>query len=264
MQGTSFYHSLIRKYIITFGDIFNGITVRRFNKKGKVVQNIPVPIKYGHIAQYLQDITQPAEGEKVNLVLPMMSFFDVNLMHDTDRQMNPIHTLRNIKVKGNKSQDFTFMPVPYKMTMELSIITKTIEDASQIVEQILPFFTPSINQSVEIIEGFDPYDILVSISGVTKEHAFDQARQFIIYTLTFDMSIWLLGSIGNQGLIKKSIVSIISENKAKSVITTTAGLTPDGKPTSNKDESIDYMLIKPDDDYGYIQEIEDFIIYEED
>lgn len=261
MQGRSFYHSLMRKYVITFGDIFNGITVRRFNKTGKAVQNIPVPIKYGAMSQYMADILTPPEGERVSITMPMMSFFDVAIAHDPERQMIPIHQFKTLKVKGEKSLDFVLTPVPYKITMELSIITKTTEDANQIVEQILPFFVPSITQSVNLIDGFDNFDIPVALSSISKEQAYENERQVILYTLTFEMSVWLLGATSNQGLIKKSIVSLISD-ESKTKITTTPGLTPDGKPTSIEEESIDYLLIKPDDDYGYIEKIEDFVLEE--
>ena len=38
-----------------------------------------------------------------------------------------------------------FMPVPYNINMQLSILSKLNEDAIQILEQILPYFQPAFN-----------------------------------------------------------------------------------------------------------------------
>ena len=45
------------------------------------------------------------------------------------------------------------MPVPYNMQFELSVMTKLNDDALQIVEQILPYFQPAYNLTVELVEA---------------------------------------------------------------------------------------------------------------
>ncbi|QIG65704.1 tail terminator [Ochrobactrum phage vB_OspM_OC] len=262
MLGHDFYHSLTRNYIIMFGNIFNDITVRRFDRDGKIAQNIPVPVRYGPKSKYVVDALTPPEGERVSLKLPMMSFYDANIVHDPERQTNPVHIVADNDPQLERSLNKMFVPVPYRMTMELSIITKNVEDGAMIIEQILPFFTPSLTSTANIIKGLKPFDITIALTSVSKEHAYEEMRQVVVWTLNFDMAIWLFGAKTNQGLIKKSIVSLIAEetNKTMTRVTTTPGLTADGKPTSNSDESIDYRLIKPEDDYGYIENIEDFFL----
>ena len=44
------------------------------------------------------------------------------------------------------------MPVPYNLQFELSIMTKLNDDALQIVEQILPYFQPAYNLTIELVE----------------------------------------------------------------------------------------------------------------
>ena len=53
MFGKTFYHESIRKYIIVFGNMFNGIYVQRFNNAGTRIQNIKVPIAYGPKQKFL-------------------------------------------------------------------------------------------------------------------------------------------------------------------------------------------------------------------
>ena len=45
------------------------------------------------------------------------------------------------------------MPVPYNMQFELAIMSKLNDDALQIVEQILPYFQPAYNVTVELVEA---------------------------------------------------------------------------------------------------------------
>ena len=44
-----------------------------------------------------------------------------------------------------------FMPVPYNLGFELNILVKLNDDALQIVEQILPYFQPSFNVTVDLV-----------------------------------------------------------------------------------------------------------------
>ena len=53
----------------------------------------------------------------------------------------------------NEETKKAFMPVPYNMQFELAIMCKLNDDALQIVEQILPYFQPAYNLTVELVEG---------------------------------------------------------------------------------------------------------------
>ncbi len=54
------------------------------------------------------------------------------------------------------------MPVPYNMQFELSIMSKLNDDALQIVEQILPYFQPACNLTVELVENIQEKEIFQS------------------------------------------------------------------------------------------------------
>ena len=45
------------------------------------------------------------------------------------------------------------MPVPYNIGFNLGIMTQYNEDALQIIEQILPFFQPSFNLTVDLVSS---------------------------------------------------------------------------------------------------------------
>ena len=58
MFGKSFYHGTLRKYVIVFGNMFNGIYVQRFNKNNERIQPLKVPIAYGPKEKFLVRIGQ--------------------------------------------------------------------------------------------------------------------------------------------------------------------------------------------------------------
>ena len=101
------------------------------------------------------------------------------------------------------------MPVPYNMAFELSIMTKLNDDALQIIEQILPYFQPSYNVTVQMVgEINEKRDIPIILDSVnfTDDYEGDYStRRALIYTLRFTAKTYLFGPTPDQttGVIKK-------------------------------------------------------------
>ena len=72
-----------------------------------------------------------------------MSFEITSMSYDSSRKVNRMNKItcydNSVSPAVIKSQ---YSPVPYNIDISLYVLTKTQEDALQIVEQILPFFTP--------------------------------------------------------------------------------------------------------------------------
>ena len=45
------------------------------------------------------------------------------------------------------------MPVPYNLGFDLNILVKQQDDGLQILEQILPFFQPGFNISIDLVKS---------------------------------------------------------------------------------------------------------------
>ena len=135
-----FYNEIFRKTIISFGTLFNNITIKQ---EGSTVK---VPLAYGPIQKFLARLEQaPNLSQATQISLPRMSFEFTGLTYDPSRKVT---TTQQIAVKDPDSETDTkkaFMPVPYNMQFELAIMCKLNDDALQIVEQILPYFQPQYN-----------------------------------------------------------------------------------------------------------------------
>ena len=135
-----------------FGTMFNDIDVQRFDKNGNRIQTIRVPIAYGPKEKFLVRLSQdPNFNKDVAITLPRMSFEIASMNYNPTRKLpstqKNVYTVETDKDKL-KSQ---FVPVPFDIQMSLSVFVKNADDGVQILENILPFFTPEWTNTVHLI-----------------------------------------------------------------------------------------------------------------
>ena len=171
MLGQSFYHETIRKVIVAFGTMFNEISIIRKNNSGVVIQSMKVPLAYGPRQKFLARLNEdPNLTKQVAVTLPRIGFEIQNISYDATRKLNRVQKFKKVKGSDAKRLDTQYMPVPYNLDIQLYILSKSSDDALQIVEQILPYFQPdytiTINDMVDMGIKRDVPMILNSI-GLT-------------------------------------------------------------------------------------------------
>ena len=212
-----FYNEILRRTIISFGTLFNAITIKQTNASDDIVNTIRVPLAYGPTQKFLARLEQsPDLSKSVAMSLPRMSFEFTGLTYDGSRKVS---TTQQYTVKdpdnGEESKKI-FMPVPYNMQFELSIMSKLNDDALQIVEQILPYFQPSYNLTVELVESIqEKRDIPIVLENITMQDDYDgdfTTRRVLLYTLRFTAKTYLFGpaTSATKDIIKKSTVSYLT------------------------------------------------------
>ena len=197
MFGPHFYNQRIRKAVAVFGALFNDIHIIRKNSSGNILSQTKVPLSYGPRRDFLARIDQMnsagTDERQVAIKLPRMSFEIVAMMYDASRQLPKMNYCR----KGSSVEDEgtrLYSPSPYNVSFQLSIYAKSQDDALQVVEQILPYFTPHYTLTVNPLDDFDDVkeDTPISLVGVTFSDDYEaliEARRTIIYTLDFEMKI---------------------------------------------------------------------------
>ena len=206
-----FYNEIFRKTIIGFGTLFNDLTIKQEDS------TVKVPLAYGPTQKFLARLEEsPDLSKRTSLTLPRMSFEFTGLNYDPSRKVT---TTQQITVKDPNDGSVTksaYMPVPYNMQFELSIMTKLNDDALQIVEQILPYFQPSFNLTIDLIDSIgEKRDIPVVLDNISFEDDYEgdfSSRRALIYTLNFTAKTYLFGPIADStdGLIKKVQVDYYS------------------------------------------------------
>jgi len=209
MFGTYFYHQTSRKMVVAFGSLFNNIEVRRTDSSDAVTEVIKIPLSYGPKDKMLVRISQdPNLNPKVALTVPRMGFELTSMTYDGARKLNTMG--RNVK-KGTTGLKKQFNPVPYNWDFSLYVFVKNAEDGTQILEQILPFFTPDFTVTMTLVSGMTiKMDIPLVLNSVTSEDTYEgdfATRRSIIWTLSFIMKGFLYPSVtDNAKIITSSVV----------------------------------------------------------
>ena len=107
------------------------------------------------------------------------------------------------------------MPVPYNMQFELSIMSKLNDDALQIIEQILPYFQPAYNLSIELVRSDSKKKIFQwcwktsPCKMIMREIL--HLEEVLLYTLRFckNISVWSCNH-RNQGYHQREDLSVTS------------------------------------------------------
>jgi len=251
MLGTYYYHEIIRKTIIGFGTLFNDIYIRHKNKQDQTIDETKVGIAYGPMQKFLAKIEQQAELTKpIAITLPRMSFEMTSIQYDPTRKSGVTQTFKALD--GNNLKK-VFMPVPYNIGFELNILTKLNDDALQIVEQILPYFQPSFNITIDLVDSIgEKRDIPIVLDSVDFQDDYEgdfSTRRALIYTLRFTAKTYLFGPIAEttDGLIRKVQVDThMSTDLATAKREMRYTVVPDP------------INAEPDDDFGFSETWEKF------
>lgn len=152
-------------------------------------------------------------------LLPRMSYEMVSLNYDSTRK------LTNKQLVQSEDNDplrrtRVIAPTPYNIDFTLYIQTKNLNDGWQIVEQILPFFTPSYTVKVRHYpldddstnaQPTNSYDMPFTLSSLswTDDYVGDiEERRLIEWQLEFNTKVYMYGPIDTSSIIRDSRVII--------------------------------------------------------
>lgn len=259
MLGHNFRHDTIKKYIAVFGTLFKGIEIERQDPNDSVWHRIKVPLSYGPRDKLIEAANKVFgdETQAVALTGPRISFtMDPTPQYDAARKTN---TLDKIKLDNNT---FMYNAVPYNFGFEVNIIAKNVTDGNRIVEQILPFFAPSLSISMFPLEGHKEYrkDIMVILESAGSEDIIEGdegRRRSVLWTLRFNFKAFLFSPVTQAKLIKRIEINLKPKDEAQQdIITIQPGSTPLGLPTTDPAEARPYIEVESDDDWAFMTEYE--------
>jgi len=214
-----FYHEILRRTIVSFGSLFNNISIKHLNNADNVVNIIKVPLAYGPTQKFLARINQsPNLSKSVQITLPRMSFEFTGLTYDPTRKSTTTQFFSTKSVETGTETKKAYLPVPYNMQFELSIMSKLNDDALQIIEQILPYFQPAYTLTVDLIETInEKRDIPVVLENITMQDDYEgdfNTRRVLIYTLRFTAKTYLFGPTSSidKDIIKKVSIGYVAGN----------------------------------------------------
>ena len=217
-----FCNRALRKYVIGFGNLFNDITLVRYNPDYSEAQRMIVPIVYAPKEDYVTRIeTDPHLDKKTQITLPKMSFELLGFNYDASRKQNT-----NVKQFAQTATGLVsqYNPVPYNFDFNLYLYVRNIEDGTQIIEHILSYFTPDYTMKLNMIPEMGivkevPVVLNSTSQDIDYEGNFERDTRVIIWTLTFTVKGYIYGKISDSGgPITHSITSIYNQITEDDVI----------------------------------------------
>lgn len=210
-------HRVIRKYIVAFGNIFNDITIQRLNTDDTENQRFNVPIIYAPKENYVaRIIDDPDLNRKISTVLPRMSYEMMGMHYASDRKLQT--TVKNTSPTTNPLKgNYVYNPVPYDFDFELYCYTRNFEDGNQLIERILPFFTPDHTINMNLIPEMNIVkEIPIVLNSVDYSIEYEGeadkiATRMIIWTIKFTLKGYVYGAVTNAPIIRESIVNFLAD-----------------------------------------------------
>lgn len=215
-----YYYRTIRKMVVAFGTLFNDITIRRYNKAGTLsYEVIKIPLAYSQKEKFVTRLTSdPNLTKSIATLLPRMSFDMGGMSYDNSRKQ--VTMTRNFAANtaiGTINKQFA--PVPYNFDFNLSIYARNTEDGTQILEQIIPFFTPDFTVSVNLMPNMEQkYDIPIILNSITSSVDYEgdlMSTRMMTWDLTFTVKGYFFPIVDEAEIIREANTNIYIDTQKR-------------------------------------------------
>lgn len=205
------YNRVIRKLVVGFGNLFNDIKLVRYNPDLTEAERFLIPIAYATKERYVMRLEDDLNlDKKVQVALPRFSFEMTGLTYDASRKQNT--NVRNFAPSGSAAIA-QYNPVPYNFDFKLYLYVRNIEDATQVLEHIIPYFAPDYTMKINLIPEMGIVkEVPVVLNSADHEIIYEgdrnQETRMIIWTLSFTVKGFIFGKTSDANIITHSITSI--------------------------------------------------------
>lgn len=257
LSNAHFYHRSIRKVVVTFGTLFNDIELVRFAKDGTPKERFKVPLSYGTKEKYLTRITSdPTLTKSIATVVPRISFTLDSMTYDASRKQ--ITTIKNY-AQGTTGTNAQYVPVPFDFKFSLSAYVRNTEDGTQIMEQILPFFTPDFTVTVDFIPDMNQkYDVPIILDSVETNTEYEgdfSTTRVITWDLQFTVKAYIWPPVNRNlsgGIIREVNTRLFAPKEGSQ---NTDFTILDYNQVANINIVPNPIDAQPDDEYGFAETI---------
>ena len=192
-------HQTIRRYMASLLNILGKLKIQNFNSSGDLIEkNIPVVFFNREKSSILDHISSNNMMINVNAIPRAYLTVDA-IMRDDSRILN-----RNIKIHSNRvgnNVEYQYNSTPFTYTLSYIVICRGHGEATQIIEEVVPIFNPTLALDVYDCDGLkEPTRVLVKFLDVGIEPESNEPTSSNLITLTFGLEL--------QGYIYQPIRSV--------------------------------------------------------
>ncbi len=227
-----YYPRTLWQYTVALSDVFNDMYIYRYDRDGNIIKRLEVPLTFAPIKkeQFAREVDHPSDENRYYQQLPRMALVLTNLTPDPNRAYSSnderLWIDDALELPTGVSVYKDFQPTPYNVNFNLYIRSNSLEDLSQILENILPYFNPKIFLRVKEFSFLNiERDIPVELTNTNLDFTQDldsESMREVNASLDLTLEGWMYKPVTSGGLVK-----IIN---SKFFIGSNAGYNPDGTP----------------------------------
>ncbi|MCS7316912.1 MAG: tail sheath stabilizer and completion protein [Candidatus Dojkabacteria bacterium] len=190
-----FYNKVLWTHVAAFADIFNEMSVIVYDKDGKAIGWKPVPVLLATREKVVSMLLKDPKTPDVDApnYLPLISIQWKGISRNAERQRG-LREKRKLLIDyedpNNPRIISDMQTVPYDLDFEVVIWTKYMDDAAQLLENILPFFNPEAPVSLYERGIGTERQVKVTLESVSTNIASDISeteRRIIQVNMSFKM-----------------------------------------------------------------------------
>jgi hypothetical protein len=196
---------ITRKILTCFMDFVSTIWIQKYKQQPDntvtVYKNVQVPVMYSTAEKWLQVLRSGTARKgfdpeilaqnpvEIQVMLPRIGVEITSMRYDQSRHFgktNQIHS--DYTGDPLNAKKGVFVPVPWNLEIGLDVISRNINELFQIIEQIIPFFSPSLSLDVRIYADKEPESvpfILDTINPNVRDEIGESDERFFVYSLSF-------------------------------------------------------------------------------
>ena len=247
-----YYPRTIKSITVALLDMFNDIRVVKYDDDDNPISEKNVPITFGPVEKYHQDRIEDhyfdSDGVEHNqryyLQIPRMALVLNAIAYAPDRATGANEWRYWIKESLGLSESETnkmfsdYQPTPYDFNFTLHIKNDSMDYLSQILENILPYFNPSLMLRVKEFSFLDvERELPVILDGIVPEFIDDESAPDTRY-VNASMNLTVRAYMYRPIVVSKAIKYINSK-----YINQTTNVTMEAYSTSGYETSAGSLLV---------------------
>lgn len=228
---TYYFANTIRNVSVALMDMFTNIQVVKYDSSGTSADVYTVPIQFGPTEKEYQQRTEnfsytasatdsngytqsESVGQRFWLSLPRMSLVLNGIAYDSERAYG-VNEWRSwfaetLVLSGTNNVDkilLDYAPTPFSCNYTLHIMTDSIDHLSQILENIIVYFNPSLFLRVKEFSFLNvERDLKVTMPGVVTDfispEISEDDRRYVNGTLDLTVEAWMYRPFEYSSIIK--------------------------------------------------------------
>lgn len=215
----SYYNNeSLRKLVVGFGNLFNDMYVGKYNDDGELIEKDRVPLTYGPKEKFIRrikEVSTISDVTRSRITLPRMGFEMLGMSYDPTRKANKLRRTQSGSVNDDGTADMAYAEVPYLVNFGLYTFTRNIDENLQLVEQILPYFSPEFIISVNFnnLNKKVNVPIILTSTGISEiyEGDFSETRS-ITTTFSFIAKTYIYGRTTAEPIVTDADLRIFESD----------------------------------------------------